>query len=76
MNVRHLEGDDAVALIISVLRDANRPMTTKEIQKETETRRVRCPDSTAIFLNRLRLRGLINGGRSDKKRGWVWWVDD
>jgi len=76
MGYRRLEGDEAVDLILSVLRAAGRPMTTREVQEETEKRMVRCPDSTAVFLNRLRLRGLIKGERSREKRGWIWWVED
>jgi len=73
---RRLEGEEAVDLILSVLKAAGRPMTTREVQEETEKRMVRCPDSTAVFLNRLRLRGLIKGERSRERRGWIWWVED
>jgi len=76
MDYRRLEGNEAVELILSVLREAGRPMTTREVQKETEKRMVRCPDSTAVFLNRLRLHGLISGERSKDRRGWIWWVED
>ena len=76
MGYRRLERDEAVDLILSVLRSAGRPMTTREVQEETEKRMVRCPDSTAVFLNRLRLRGLIRGERSRDRRGWIWWVED
>lgn len=51
-------------------------MTTREVQEETERRLVRCPDSTAVYLNKLRMRGLIKGERSKEKRGWIWWVED
>jgi hypothetical protein len=37
---------------------------------------VRCPDSTVVFLNRLRIKGRVNGERSRERRGWIWWVDD
>jgi len=73
---RRLQGDEATDLILSVLRAAGRPMTTREVQEETERRRVRCPDSTAVFLNRLRLHGLIKGEHSEERRGWIWWVED
>lgn len=76
MGYKRLGEDEAVDLILSVLKAAGRPMTTREIQGEAEKRRARCPDSTAIFLNRLRLRGLIKGERSKDRRGWIWWVDD
>jgi hypothetical protein len=76
MGYRRLKGDEAFNLILSLLRSAGRPMTTREVQEETEKRMVRCPDSTAVFLNRLRLRGLIKGERSRDRRGWIWWVED
>ena len=76
MGERRLPRDEAVDLILSVLREGGRPMTTREIQEEVEKRRARCPDSTAIFLNRLRLRGLIMCERSKERRGWIWWVED
>ena len=76
MVYRRLEGDEAVDLILSLLMSAGRPMTTREVQEETEKRMVRCPDSTAVFLNRLRLRGFIKGERSRDRRGWIWWVED
>jgi len=74
MDYRRLEGDEAVEHVLAVLREAGRPLTTREVQEETEKRRVQCPDSTVVFLNRLRRRGMIKGEHSTEKRGWVWWV--
>ena len=76
MDYRRLEGDDAVEQILSILRGAGEPLTTREVQAETEKRRVRCPDSTVVFLNKLRIKGLIHGERSRERRGWIWWVED
>lgn len=76
MGYRRLEGDEAVGLILWVLREAGRPLTTREVQAETERRLVRCPDTTAVFLNRLRINGIIKGERSKERRGWIWWVED
>ena len=75
MDLKRLGGNEAVELILQVLGEAGRPLTTREVQAETEKRLVRCPDSTVVFLNRLRIRGLINGERSREKKGWVWWVE-
>ncbi len=75
MSLRGLEGDEAANLIVLVLREAGRPLTTREVQGETRKRLVRCPDSTAVFLNRLRTRGVIKGERSKERRGWIWWVE-
>ena len=75
MGYRRLEGEEAADLVLRVLREAGRPLTTREVQAETEKRLVRCPDSTVVFLNRLRNKGVIKGERSKEKRGWVWWVE-
>ena len=76
MDYRSLKGDEAVDLILQILKKADSPLTTKEVQNETQKQLVRCPDSTVVFLNRLRTRGLIQGKRSKEHRGWVWWLED
>ena len=76
MALRKLVGNEAVDLILQVLREAGEPLTTREVQAETERRLVRCPDSTVVFLNRLRIKGLINGERSRERKGWIWWLKD
>ena len=75
MDARRVEGDEATQTIISILRKAGQPLSTREVQAETQRLLVRCPDSTIVFLNRLRLSGDIKGMRSKEARGWVWWVD-
>jgi hypothetical protein len=75
MDIRKLGGDEAVDLIVQILRETGKPLTTKEVQVETERRLVQCPDSTVIFLNKLRRSGVIKGERSQEKRSWIWWVD-
>lgn len=75
MDLRRLEGEEAVDVILQILREAGRPLTTREIQQETGKRLVRCPDSTVVFLNRLRRSDTIKGQRSPEKRGWIWWVE-
>jgi len=75
MEPRELKGDEAAQTIIGILREAGRPLSTREVQAETQRLLVRCPDSTIVFLNRLRLSGDIKGIRSKEARGWVWWVD-
>jgi predicted transcriptional regulator len=75
MALKRLKGNEAVDLILQVLVEAGKPLTTREVQAETEKRRVRCPDSTVVFLNRLRIKGLINGERSRERKGWIWWVE-
>ena len=75
MEPRRVEGDEATNTIISILTEAGRPLSTREVQEETNKRLVRCPDSTIVFLNRLRQKGLIHGERNKESRGYVWWVD-
>ncbi|MCW4050672.1 MAG: hypothetical protein NWE89_13155 [Candidatus Bathyarchaeota archaeon] len=75
MESRRLEDDEAVKVILEILIDAGKPLSTRQIQAETKKRLVRCPDSTIVFLNRLRKKGVLNGERSKEARGWVWWVD-
>ena len=74
MENRVLKGEEADQLILQLLRDAGHPLTTREVQMETQKRLVRCTDSTAVFLNKLRLSGAIHGEMSKERRGWIWWV--
>lgn len=76
MSSRDQGGVDAAEFIVSLLKEAGRPLTTREVQEAAEKALVQCPDSTVLFLNRLRLRGIIKGELSREKRGWVWWVED
>ncbi|UCH57570.1 MAG: BlaI/MecI/CopY family transcriptional regulator [Candidatus Bathyarchaeota archaeon] len=75
MTIKRMEVNEAEELVLQILKGAGRPLTTREIQAETEKRRVRCPDSTVVFLNRLRTKGVIRGERSRERRGWIWWVE-
>ena len=75
MDHRRLGEEEAIDLILQILREAGEPVTTRQIQEETDKRLLRCPDSTIVFLNRLRIKGVIRGERSRERRGWVWWVE-
>ena len=75
MDLRKVEGDEATQVILDILKTAKHPLTTREVQEETQKQLVRCPDTTAVFLNRLRSKGLIKGERSREKRGFIWWID-
>jgi hypothetical protein len=74
MEHRVLKDEEADQLILQLLREAGRPLTTREVQEETQKRLVRCPDSTVVFLNKLRLKGIVHGEMNKERRGWVWWV--
>jgi hypothetical protein len=75
MNEHRLSEEEAFELIMSVLKAANRPLTTKDIDGEIKKRFFSCPDSLPILLNRLRLKGLIKGQLSIERKGWVWWIE-
>ena len=74
MSVRKIGEQEAVEILLDILRNAKGPLTTWEIEENTKKLSVACPDSTPIFLNRLRIQGIIEGQLSKEKRGWVWWV--
>ena len=75
MDLRKVEATEATQVILDILKTTKHPLTTREVQEETQKRLVRCPDTTAVFLNRLRLKGLIKGERSKEKRSFIWWID-
>ena len=68
------EDDEAVQAILGILREAGKPVSTRDVGLAMQKLQLRCPDSTIVFLNRLRQRGLIHGERSKEERGWVWWI--
>lgn len=75
MKQKRLSEDEAVQLILSILKSAGDPMTTRAIEEETKKLLVSCPDRIPVFLNRLRLKGLIEGRLSTEHRAWIWWVE-
>jgi len=74
MSARRLGGREATEIILGILRKAKAPLTTREIEEETQKLLVSCPDNTPVFLNRLRIQGVVEGRLSREKRGWIWWV--
>jgi hypothetical protein len=75
MDPRKAEGDEAVEAIMGILRRVGKPVTTREVGVEMQKLQLRCPDTTIVFLNKLRRNGVIHGERSKELRGWIWWVD-
>ena len=75
MSMRSLSEEEAIQLVLSILKAAGKPLTTKEIEEETRKQLVQCPDKTPIFLNRLRLKGIVKGQLSPERHGWIWWVE-
>ncbi len=74
MGERILRQEEAEGLLIDLLKEAGRPLTTREVQEETQKQLVRCPDTTAVLLNRLRIKGQIKGEMNKERKGWIWWV--
>ena len=74
MSLKKLSEKEAVELVLSILKETEKPVTTREIEEKTRKRRLSCPDKTPIFLNRLRLKGIIEGQLSAERRGWIWWI--
>ena len=75
MSLKKLSEKEAVELVISILKETEKPLTTREIEDKTRKLMVSCPDKTPVFLNKLRLKGTIKGRLSAEKRGWVWWIE-
>lgn len=74
MSLRKLSEGEAAELIISILKETRKPLTTREIKEKTRKLMVSCPDKTPVFLNKLRLKGIIHGQLSAERRGWIWWI--
>ncbi len=63
------------ALIVSILKEAKKPLTTKELSLEVHKRVPRCMSDNIVVLNLMRIRGTIHGKRTEEK-AWIWWVED
>jgi len=74
MSLKKLSEKEAVELVISILKEAGKPLTTREIEEKTRKRMVSCPDKTPVFLNKLRIKGIIEGQLSAERRAWIWWI--
>jgi len=74
MSLKKLSEKEAVELVISILKETEKPLTTREIEEKTRKHMVSCPDMTPVFLNRLRIKGIIEGQLSAERRGWIWWI--
>jgi len=70
-----LTEEESLELILSVLKAACKPLTTRDVDGEIRKRLVSCPDGLPVLLNKLRLRGLVKGQLSAEQKGWVWWIE-
>jgi len=75
LNEHKLSEEESFELILSVLKAAGKPLTTRDVEGEIRKRLVSCPDSLPVMLNRLRLRGLIKGQLSTERKSWIWWIE-
>ena len=75
MSLKKLSEKEAIEFIVSLLKEAGKPLTTREIEEITRKRMVSCPDKAPIFLNRLRIKGVVKGQLSAERRSWVWWIE-
>lgn len=62
------------ALIVSILREAKKPLTTKELSLEVHKISPHCVSDNIVVLNLMRIRRTIKGKRTEGS--WVWWVED
>ena len=62
-------------LSVSILKEADKPLTTRELQAEVKKVVSFCLASSAIALNLMRIKGTIKGKRTEDRK-WVWWVED
>lgn len=75
MSLKKLSEKEATKIILSILEKADKPLSTRDIEGETRKLLITCPDNTPVFLNRLRLKGVIKGQLSPERRGWIWWIE-
>ena len=75
MSEGKLNEEESFELILSILRAAWKPLTTRDVEGEIRKRLVMCPDSLPVLMNRLRMKGLVKGQLSPEKRGWIWWIE-
>jgi len=59
---------------VSILTEAKKPLTTKELSVEVHKRVPRCVSDNIIVLNMMRMRGMIKGKRTEGS--WIWRIED
>ncbi len=62
-------------LIVSILREAKRPMTTRELHQEVQKHVSFCLTDNVVVLNLMRINGTIKG-KLTENRSWIWWIED
>jgi hypothetical protein len=62
-------------LIISILGQAKKPMTTRELHQEVQKHVSFCLTDNVVVLNLMRINGTIKGKRNENN-SWIWWIED
>ncbi len=70
------ESKDSELPVVNILKAADGPMTTRELQAEVRKTISFCPSSSVVGLNLLRIAGVIKGKRLEDRKGWIWWIED
>ena len=63
------------ALIVSILKAAGKPLTTRQLQEEVQRLVPRCVSSNVVVLNMMRISGTIKG-KHEEDGAWLWWVEE
>ena len=75
MSESNYEGMIGPELVISILRDEEKPLITLQLQEEVRRVEPQCIASSLVVLNLMRITGTIKGKRTEDRK-WVWWVED
>jgi len=70
------KNNDSEFIITSILKNAESPVTTRELQAEVQKVTSFCPSSSVVGLNLLRIARVIKGKRLENRKGWIWWIDE
>jgi repressor of nif and glnA expression len=70
-----LAESEAEKIILTLLNEAERPLTTREIEEIVQGKGKQCPDSAVKFLSKMRYKEMIKGQLSLEHKGWIWWIE-
>jgi len=70
------QSKDSELPVVNILKAADGPMTTRELQAEVRKTISFCPSASVIGLNIMRIAGTIKGKRLPDRKGWIWWIED
>jgi hypothetical protein len=70
------KNEDSNLPVVNILKAADGPLTTRELQAEVRKTISFCPSASVIGLNLLRIAGTIKGKRLPDRKGWIWWIEE